>query len=951
MGAHTGFPQLGRGAMRISAMDLEEACEVAKLGVWQWTVESSQFDWSTGVYEIAGREPDDFYPTLESTFACIHPDDRAGTRARLDDVAKNGAAATGWEFRIIRPGGEARLCWAKVRPLTHARLGKVVRGVLLDITDQRSTELALQSSQDDARYAFELNPQIPWTADPDGNIVDAGPNWSALIGSTPGGWLTAVHSDDAGRVADAWSVALQTGQALDVRFRVRQLNSSYCWVRSRGRARRDASGNILRWYGLLEDISEQVAAEAALRASQEWMWQAHEAAGIGLFEIDLKANLARLSPQSLALHGISGNVERVFTEAEWRELVHPEDGIGTWQAVHRAAETGQPYDHTFRIVTPDGDCRWINGIGRVEYDDDGGPKRLLGINLDVTARRVAEKAAANTEALINSIVQTSPDSIKVIDGDDRVVFVNSSGRGAMELHDDTSLIGQRWLDCWPSSARHRVETAMAAARREGIGRFTAPRATGRGTPKWWDVIVSRVEGDDGDSSRLISVARDITEGKETEERISWNATHDALTELPNRRLFETRLSQTIEEAEISGQQFAVVILDLDDLKLVNDSLGHDAGDELLRELSARLRSWMPDGGTIARLGGDEFAIIIRPVASVDELCNRADALIHLLNRPMSVTGKHVDCRTSMGASIYPQHGSQPSELMKHADIALYQAKELSRGRMRIFVPEMRANLQRRVSMINIAKDALRGGRIVPFYQPKVSLLDGSICGFEALARLVDRSGKPHAPKLFEAAFDDPQTSLAITDAMFSQVLEDIGTWSLQAFDFGSVALNVSAYDFARPAFADHVLSRLANEGIKAEKLQIEVTETVFLGRAAEQVGPALRCLSEAGVAIAFDDFGTGYASLTHLKQFPVDTVKIDRSFVVNIAGYGTDAAIASSVINLAKDLGIEVIAEGIEEEVQAEHLRRLGCRIGQGYLFARPMSAQAAADRYAGSSN
>jgi EAL domain-containing protein (putative c-di-GMP-specific phosphodiesterase class I) len=301
--------------------------------------------------------------------------------------------------------------------------------------------------------------------------------------------------------------------------------------------------------------------------------------------------------------------------------------------------------------------------------------------------------------------------------------------------------------------------------------------------------------------------------------------------------------------------------------------------------------------------------------------------------PFQHHGQLFKAGASMGISIYSEGGTHRSELMKDADIALYAAKGDGGGRLKLFEPRMRIEMQTRSSMLTVARDALSNEWIVPHYQPKIDLTTGKVVGFEALLRWRHPTMGLQSPDTIAAAFQDLDLAASISDRMIGLVIEDMCRWLEAGVQFGQIAVNAAAAEFRRGNFPETLLARLGKAEIQPERIQIEVTETVFLGRGAEYVETALRLLSAAGISLALDDFGTGYASLSHLKQFPVDTVKIDRCFVRSLNDNPEDAAIVRAVISLCKSLGIAIVAEGIETEAQAAFLRKHGCDLGQGFLF------------------
>ncbi|HEX8534235.1 MAG TPA: EAL domain-containing protein, partial [Allosphingosinicella sp.] len=402
---------------------------------------------------------------------------------------------------------------------------------------------------------------------------------------------------------------------------------------------------------------------------------------------------------------------------------------------------------------------------------------------------------------------------------------------------------------------------------------------------------------------------------------------------------QTQVEQVLARCEATDGEFALLLLDVDNFKRVNDTLGHDAGDKLLCTFAERLTAAARGDDVVARLGGDEFAVLLTGVGSPEGVAAAVDGLLERLREPCIYAGRMLDCHASIGASIYPMHGADRATLLKSADIALYAAKAAGRSNLKLFEPRMRREMQLRSSMLNLARDALSKKRIVPFYQPKVELRTGKTAGFEALLRWNHPARGVQMPATIAAAFEDTNLAAEISDQMIDQVIEDARRWLDDGVRFGHVAINAAAAEFRRGSFAEQLLERLDRARIPTSYIQLEVTETVFLGRGAEYVERALKTLSKAGVKIALDDFGTGYASLSHLKQFPVDLLKIDRSFVRDFDLFPDDGAIIRAVVSLGQSLGIKVIAEGIETEAHHRFLVGSGCEFGQGFLYAKAVPA------------
>lgn len=416
------------------------------------------------------------------------------------------------------------------------------------------------------------------------------------------------------------------------------------------------------------------------------------------------------------------------------------------------------------------------------------------------------------------------------------------------------------------------------------------------------------------------------------------AFHDSLTGLPNRALFQRRLEELTAGGDEEAIQFALVLLDVDEFKLTNDTLGHDAGDAILRSFADRLKRVIGPRDLVARLGGDEFALLLVDLKGVDELEAFATKLLDILAEPCEHLSDKIQCHASIGASVYTG-GDNSEHMLKHADLALYEAKGAGRGVFRLYDPAMWSKMIGRRRMLLLAEQALEGDFVRPFYQPKVRLQTGEVVGFEALLRCCSPGEPTKGPAHITAAFEDSGLAARLSDRMIDAVIGDMSSWQAIGLPFGHVAINAGAAELRSGDFADRLLTKLHRAGIATDCIQIEVTESVLLGRAVDHVERTFNQLADSGITLALDDFGTGFASLTHLKQFPVQTIKIDREFVRDLQIDEEDGAIVDALIGLGRALKIEVVAEGIETRDQRDFLCALGCALGQGYYFGAAMPA------------
>ncbi|HZG08955.1 MAG TPA: diguanylate cyclase [Allosphingosinicella sp.] len=810
-----------------------------------------------------------------------------------------------------------------------------------DISDRKAMEEAQRTASERWRAALDVMPQMVWSMAAGAQQPDFyNDRWYEFTGVAAGAcslpaWEGLLHPEDHEATLSAWSHCRATGDPYEVQYRIRHRSGEFRWIVSRARLERNEAGEHVRWYGTCTDIHERVLQQQDLARSEERVQRILNSVPQIIWSAGPDGHLDFVSNQRGGVYQWPAG--KVLGEG-WLEVVHPDEREQARASWTSSVASGAPYEAEFRILGPDGDYSWTLVRALPERNEDGEIARWYGTCTDIHQRVLAQAALHESEVLNRGIIEASPDCVWLLDRGGEILFVNEATRRASGLSSASSLVGQRWEGGMTDVPRARAEAAIAKAQAGGIARLVMRGAPG--SERWLDVVVAPVFNEDGFPVRLVVISRDITEQKVAEEQAQWAANHDPLTRLPNRFLLQQRLDVGIERAQELGGGFALMMLDVDHLKRVNDGLGHDAGDELLLEFANRLKSAAQEGDTVARLGGDEFAIILGGVGSAAQVEVAARAITSRLAEPFSYGGRMLDCHASIGVSLYPTDGFDRPELMKNADVALYAAKSSARGSLRIFEPAMREEMQMRSSMLALAKDALGSDLVVPYYQPKVDLRTGALAGYEALLRWKHPRKGIQPPSTIAAAFEDLTLAADISDRMIAKVVEDVQRWQDQGIVFNHVAINAAAAEFRRGGFAESLLERLAAASISTNSIQLEVTEAVFLGRGAECVERALQILSEEGVKIALDDFGTGYASLSHLKQFPVDIIKIDRSFVADLGHDRGAEAIIDAVINLGRSLGIEVVAEGIETGSQHDFVVKGGCRFGQGYLYGKAAPAQ-----------
>lgn len=636
---------------------------------------------------------------------------------------------------------------------------------------------------------------------------------------------------------------------------------------------------------------------------------------------------------------------RYLFAAGWMEFIHPDDLERAKSAWTDSLRSGSAYGIEYRMRLLGGDVyRWFQVGARPELDNEGRVVRWFGICSDIDDRVTAEQALKCSEAAYRSVLEASADEIKILSTDGRIQLVNGSVLRSMNVSDPQSLLDRPSDELWPKEMAETIADAIARAAAGETVRSTGFRLTAAGKPTWWDVVITPISDPSGGVSRLLSIARDITVERERSEQLLWASEHDALTGLPNRRAFQNHLQASALRAMRSGCKLGLLVVDLDHFKHVNDTLGHPAGDALLQTLAKRLRSAIREGDFVARVGGDEFAIIVEDIPGPDTLMLIGETMVRRLGAPVRIHERALSGGASIGGAIFPDDAGNANDLFKLADTALYSLKSGGRGGTKLFEAHMLREAERAASQITLARAAVREASLFPHYQPKIRLADDAICGMEALLRWNHPSLGLQLPDTIEEGFKDYEVASRIGDIMQRKVMQHIAEWRAHGLPFGRVSINAAPVEFLRDDYAERLFRLLERTRIPAVLIEIEVTEHALLDSSAGYVARALEKLSSAGVAIALDDFGTGSSSLSHLRDFPVDVVKVDRSFIQNMTNDTEIAAIVAGVIHLARSLGLETVGEGVETPAQLAMLRQFGCHVAQGYLFGRPMDAAALAE-------
>ncbi|SBT04246.1 Diguanylate cyclase/phosphodiesterase with PAS/PAC sensor(S) (fragment) [Candidatus Accumulibacter aalborgensis] len=686
--------------------------------------------------------------------------------------------------------------------------------------------------------------------------------------------------------------------------------------------------------GTTQDIVEREELEASLREQREFFRLISESIGEHIAVLDLEGQRLYNSPSYRQIFGDTRELRGSDSFAD----VHPDDRERVQQVFKETTRTGRGQEIEYRLVRQDGSVRHMASTGRVITDQQGRAARVVVVSHDITDRKQAEQWER-----IAATAFESQQGMFITDAHSVILRVNQAF---------STITGYSAADCvgrtpkMLSSGRH--DAAFYAAMRASIegtgvwrGEIWNRRKNGEVFAEW--LTISAVRDSEGKVTHYVSALTDVSEYKAAQEEIERLAFYDALTGLPNRRLLHDRLRVAIATSARSDRQGALLFIDLDNFKTLNDTLGHDMGDHLLRQVAKRLSGCVRERDTVARLGGDEFVIMLDDLdGRTDEAAGQCrivgEKVLAVLNHPYDLAGHEYQNTPSIGVTLFGgQHGSAIDDLMKRADLAMYEAKAAGRNTLRFFDPRMQAVVTARAALEKDLREAIRKQDFVLYYQPQVDGV-GRIIGAEALLRWQHEQRGIVSPAEFIPLAEETGLILPLGLWVLETACAQAALWAAQpGREHFTVSVNVSARQFRLPNFVEQVLAVLA-AGANARNLELELTESMLLDNIEDTI-VKMTALKERGVSFSLDDFGTGYSSLSYLKRLPLDQLKIDQSFVRDLLTDPNDEVIARTIITLAASLGLSVIAEGVETVEQRDVLAAQGCHAYQGYLFSPPLPA------------
>ena len=757
---------------------------------------------------------------------------------------------------------------------------------------------------------------------------------SEVIGQT----TRLFHSSDASflEFSEIARECLLQGKPVSIDYPCRHKDGSEVWIHTTG----DLNENQDEILWTIVNISQRIESEKELSLLKERMELAIDANRDVVWDWDLISNELYVSPKWKEV--IGHDCQNTPYEIKiWKKHLHPEDRKKLFQEINHTISGKKEYlSNTHRIRNAEGKWVWIHIRGKVLLDSKGKAIRMIGTHKNITQKKTLQLKIAQQAKIIEQI----HDSVISVDLEGNILSWNKGSERLLE-YTEAEIVGKPVTTIFKSERHNRVYEMMNLLKKDEEQHLEVKMLKKSQEVIIADLSLSVLHNEKDEIIGMIGYAQDITQRVKIQEELlkqkdvlQYHANYDSLTKLPNRFLFQNRLKEALPRAKRNNKSLALFFIDLDHFKEINDTLGHEMGDEVLKEVSKRLKSVIREVDTLARLGGDEFTIILEDITQKSDISAVAQKIVHVLSSVMIIDEHELYVSSSIGISVFPDDATTTKDLIRYADAAMYRAKENGRNNFQYYSKDMLELASQKLEIESDLHTGLKENHFIVYYQPQMDGKQNRFLGMEALVRWKHPKKGLLFPRQFMQIAIETNLIIELDKYVMRTAMFQFSSWYKQGLNPGILALNISMKQLYEKNFLDEFTQMLEETQCQAKWIEIEITENQMM-QDPDKIIQILEKLKKLGIGLTIDDFGVGYTSLNHLKNLPISKIKIDRSFINNIPEDKKDVSIVKSIISLAENLDLDVIAEGISNKIQKDFIIEQGCSMMQGYYYSKALSS------------
>ncbi len=922
--------------------------QLAHIGSWTHDIRNDEIFMSDEIYQIFGCSSQDFDGSLSSLYSFVHPDDLHMVRLAIESALEGGEYEM--DYRIITKSGTTRYVHEKTKTLyDESRTPVKVIGILQDITEQKISENNLKSLEEDLNLAQRVAGVGSWKYD----VISDEIFWSdevyRIYGVAPESFersfnslLKLIHPEDREKMQSAVSECLG-GRGYQLEYRIPQDEGLVKYVVTKGEPLFDKDGHVTGILGVLQDITEKKLLEDKLKKSYRNLAEAQQLTNTGSWEMDVVKGINYWSDETYRIFGIECD-QYDQTHEGFLKFVHPDD----IHMIHSVLDNPprEPFDMEFRIIRPDGSVRNLYQIIRINFDDQDRPVLIHGAIRDITERKELQRTIEQKQEEISRVhkrfqilVQESNDVFEILAPDGTIEYISEASERIIGYKPEER-VGKKVFDFYSGEGQKKMERMLQSALSE-VGKEIREdiffrTKTGKGI--YLEVCMQNLTDEPAINGIAVNF-RDITKRVEMEKQISYVATHDELTGLPNKIYFKDKVELLCHQTKKAYAGFALMMLEIDGFKYINDALGYQVGDLLIIRIAERLRSLLGGSDYLCRYSGVRFAFIVQSGGADKRHKEYAEDIMELFDRSFKVDEYELSVNVNMGISLYDANTQDVDTLIMHAESALFWSKDETRSRFGFYSSDISIQNYKQFELRNDLHRAIDMNQLRAYYQPIVNLAANEIIAVEALIRWEHPEWGMVSPKEFITLAEETGFIINIGNWILREVCCNYRQWLDKGLPAVKAAVNFSCIQFFQNDFVDNIKKIIDEFKLDPNFLVMEITESILMNKT-DKVISDIKRLQSLGIQVALDDFGSGYSSLAYLNSLNIDIIKMDGSFVRNINADETSTVIIRNIVNMAKELKIKLVAEGIENWEQLNYLREIKCYTGQGYIYSRPVPSE-----------